>query len=114
MKLNVNERLVIVGVIPEKGNFKTMTTVEKLRKVLHLSEEEVKEYELKQVGETLAWNEKGIERKEIEISELGMEIVIEAFEKLDKKEELTYVHQYPVFKRLKEETEKEEIVKTKK
>lgn len=108
MQLNVNERLVIIGVIPEKGNFKTMTTVEKLRKVLYLSEEEVKEYQFEQIGETLGWNKKGIERKEIEIGELGMELVMESFERLDKEEELTYLHQYPVFKYLKKEKEKKE------
>jgi predicted transcriptional regulator YheO len=108
MQLNVNERLVIVGVIPEKGTFKTMSTVEKLRKILHLSEEEVKEYELVQKEEQLSWNKKGIERKEIEISELGMEMIMDSFDKLDKAEELIYLHQYPVYKYLKEEKEKAE------
>jgi hypothetical protein len=108
MQLNVNERLIIIGVIPEKGNFKTMTIVEKLRKVLYLSEEEIEEYEFKQKGEQLGWNKKGVERKEIEISELGMELIMESFEKLDREEELTYLHQYPVLKHIKKEKEKKE------
>jgi len=113
MKLNVNERLIIVGVVPEKGNFKTMTIVENVKKALHLTEEEVKEYELVQVGENLTWNKKGSEKKEVEISEFGEELIMEAFEALDKKAELT-VHHFPVFKYLKEEKEKAEKLKEEK
>lgn len=108
MKLNVNERLIIVGVIPEKGTFKTMNTVDKLRKILHLNEEEVQKYELTQVGENLKWNKEGVERTEVEISELGFELILESFEKLDKEENLSII-QFPVFvylKELKEEMDK--------
>ncbi|MHA1815367.1 MAG: hypothetical protein ACTSX1_05125 [Candidatus Heimdallarchaeaceae archaeon] len=109
MKLNVNERLVIVQILPEKGNFKTMTTIDKLKKFIYLSEEEVKEFEFGQkfVGdkETLVWNKKGIEKTEVEISELGIELIMESFEKLDKAETLTY-QQFGVYKYLKEELEK--------
>jgi len=101
MKLNVSERLVTVGVLPEKGNFKTMNTVENVKKVLHLSEEEVIEYELKQTGEVIGWNKKGAEKTEVIISELGFELIMESFEKLDKESNLT-IHQFPVFKYLKE------------
>jgi len=113
MKLNVNERLVIVGILPEKGNFKTMTTVENAKRVLHLSEEEVKEFELKQQGDNLAWNKKGADKIELEISELGTEMIMEAFEELDKKEELTAFH-FSVYKYLKEEAKKAEEAKVEK
>jgi len=118
MKLNVNERLIIVGVIPEKGTFKTLTTVEKLRSILHLNEEEVKKYELQQRGEQLAWNKEGIERVEVDITELGFELIMESFDKLDKEENLSII-QFPVFKYLKEvkeemENPKEEKPKDKK
>lgn len=113
MKLNVNERLVIVGLVPEKGTFKTMNTVQKLKDALHLSEEEVKDYEIVQTGESLRWNAKGLERKEIEISELGMELIIESLEKLDKEEQLT-INQFPIFKYLKEVKEELEKPKDKK
>jgi hypothetical protein len=113
MKLNVNERLVIVGILPEKGNFKTMTTVENAKNALHLTEEEVLKYELKQVGENLAWNKEGAKKKEIKISELGTEMIMEAFEALDKKSELTTFH-YSVFKHLKDEAKKAEEVEVEK
>lgn len=111
IKLNVTERLVLTGIIPEKGNFRTMNTVDKLKKVLHLSEEEIEEYELKQNGENLVWNKKGSERKEIEITELGFELLMESFEKLDKEENLN-IFQFPVYKYFKEfveEKEKKEV-----
>lgn len=113
MKLNVNERLIIVGIVPEKGNFKTMTTVEKLKSILHLSEEEIKKYEVIQKGESLLWNKLGVEKTEVEISELGHELIMDGFEKLDKKEELT-LQQFTVYKYLKEEQKKlEELEKPK-
>jgi len=102
MKLNVQERLTLVRIIPEKGNFVTMSTVEKLREVLSLSEEEVIKYELKQTNETVKWNEAGIKPSEVKISEVGMALIVKTLEEMDKKEELT-TGQYQIFKRIKEE-----------
>jgi hypothetical protein len=101
MKLNVNERLIIVGVIPEKGTFKTLNTVDKLRRILHLNEEESIKYELQQKGDQLSWNKLGIERVEVDISELGFELIMESFENLDKNENLSII-QFPIFKYFKE------------
>jgi len=107
MELNINERMVIIQVCPEKGNFKTMTTVDNLRRILHLSEEEVVEYGFTQGPEGLAWNKKGIVRKELKISELQTELIMESFEKLNSSSELT-LQQFQVYKHLKEELEKPE------
>jgi len=108
MKLNVNERLTLVRAVPEKGNFVTMSTVENLKAILHLSEDEVKEFELKEAGGMLTWNKGGSEPKELELSELGLELLQKQFEEMDKKEELT-LPDFHLFKRLKEETEPKEV-----
>lgn len=107
MKLSINERLTIVQIIPEKGNFKTMKIVENLNKALYLSEEELKEFEVTQNGDQLKWNKKGTGRHEVGISEFGMEIIMESFEALDKDEKLS-IQYYQVFKYLKEELETSE------
>ena len=104
-KLNVAERLTLVQIVPEKGNFKTMRTVETVKNTLYLSEEEREEFEVKQVGQNLAWNEKGSEQREISFSDFGLELITEAFEKLDKEENLTSP-QYLIYKRFKDEEEK--------
>ena len=43
MKLNVQDRLILSKIVPEKGNFETMDTVLKVREALLLIEEEVAE-----------------------------------------------------------------------
>ena len=116
-KLNVAERLTLVQIIPEKGNFKTMTTVEKVKDTLYLSEEEREEYEIEQVGNQLTWNEKGSDQKEIEFSDFGWELLIESLEKLDKDATLTSP-QFLIYKQFKEEEEEktkaEEVKESKK
>ena len=107
-KLSVGERLTLVQIIPEKGNFKTMTTVEKVKDTLYLSEEEREEFEVEQVGNNLKWNEKGSDQKEIEFSDFGWELLIESLEKLDKDESLTSP-QFLIYKQFKEEAEKPEV-----
>ena len=102
MELNVQERLTLSRLLPEKGNFETMSAMESLRQVLFLSEEEVEKVELKQTENAITWNEKGAERVEIDISEKGKQILMDALEKLNEKEELD-VLQYAIFKRFKEE-----------
>ena len=102
MKLNVQERLILSKIVPEKGNFETMNTVEKLREVLFLSEEEVEEFALKQTDTAITWNEKGSEGKEVDLSIKGSALLVKTLEELDEKEELSSQH-YAIFKRFKDE-----------
>ena len=100
MKLNIQERLILSRIVPEKGNFDTMDTVEKLKKTLFLTEEEVDEFEFKQTDTQITWNAKGAEAKEVKISVKGKELLIKALEDLDEKEELSLQH-YSIFKKFK-------------
>lgn len=101
MKLNVSERLTLVNVLPEKGNFETMTTIEALKDKLYPSEKESKTFEIKTSGNQVSWNEKGSKEIEIEFSEGQYALMKESLEKLDEKKELTFAH-YSVFKKFKE------------
>ena len=105
MKLNVQDRLILSRIVPEKGNFETMSTVEKLKEALFLTEEEVEEFELKQSDTSITWNEKGSEEKEIDLSIKGKALLVKMLEELDETEELN-AHQFLVFKKFKEEDEK--------
>jgi hypothetical protein len=102
MELNVQERLTLSRLLPEKGNFETMTAVENLRQILFLTEEEVEKVELKQTENAITWNEQGAERIEIEVSSKGKELLMSELEKLDEKEELDAL-QFAIFKRFKDE-----------
>jgi len=105
MKLNVQERLVLSRIVPEKGNFETMNTVEKLKEALFLSEKEVEEFELKQTDTSITWNMKGSEKVEVEISIKGKALLMKTLEDLDEKEELNS-SQFAIFKMFKEEDKK--------
>ena len=112
MKLNIPERLTMVNLLPEKGSFATLKTIETLKNALYPSEKEVKKYEIKQSGNNLSWNKKGIEEQvDIEITEGMRDIIINALEELDKKEQATSAHFY-MHERLTQE--KEAVVETEK
>jgi hypothetical protein len=101
MKLNVQERLTLVSVVPEKGSFETQKMIEALKDLLYPSEEESREFEIKQFEKTISWNKKGTEQIEIPLTEGHIELLNKQLELLDSKEELDSA-QYQVFKRFKE------------
>jgi len=53
-----------------------------------VGEKEFKEFDIKQTGEQLTWNEKGNEEREIEIGEKAMDIVADTLKKVDKEGKL--------------------------
>ena len=100
MEFNVQERLVMVNSLPEKGNFETMKTIEALRDIFYPSEEEVEKFSIKQDGNNLSWNAEGGKGIPIKLTKAQKEFMVSTFEKLSEKEELTFQH-YGVFKKLK-------------
>jgi len=107
MKLKLLERFVILKMLPIEGTFATLNIVRTLQKSLAPSEEEYKEFGIKQAGEEYIdkdgnkiivpenqsmWNEKGVEEIDIEIGEKATDIIIESLEKLDKEGKLMSQH----------------------
>ena len=91
MKLNVLERIKALQVLPKETNFVTLKIVKDLQEALSLNESELNEFEIKQVGDSINWNDKGKEAREIEIGERASDIIKEALQKLDKENKLTSV-----------------------
>ena len=89
MKLNVLERITALGILPKEGNFATLRIVNDLRMVLSLTEEEYKEFEVKQLDDRLTWNLKGQEEREIEIGEKATDVIVDSLKELDKTKKLT-------------------------
>ena len=98
MKLNVLERVLALGILPEAGNFATLKIVNDLRLVLSLTEAEYKEFEVQTKGDQMTWNVKGSEEREIKIGEKATDILIEALNKLDEEKKLTNQH-YSLFEK---------------
>lgn len=104
MKLNIPERLTLVNMLPEKGNFETMTTIDALQVLLYPSEKEVKEFEIKSTDKSIMWNAKGTEPVEIEFTESQTEYFKDLFKKKSEEKELTLA-QYHLHKKFKENKE---------
>ena len=102
MKLNIQERLTLVNLVPEKGNFITMSIVDGLRLILYPSEAEVKKFDLKQDDRLLTWNEEGSKKTEVKVSDSQIDFLMDQLEKKSIANELDFL-QYSVYKRLKDE-----------
>ncbi len=83
MVLNIPERIVLFGILPEKENFVNMKLIRDLRSNLMLSEEEIKEAEItsSEDGAQIFW--KNMLEKDVLIGEKATEIVVAALKKLD-------------------------------
>ena len=92
MKLDVRERLVLLSVLPQEGNFITLKVVRKLREGLSFSEEELKQYKFVQEDQRVTWDDKAEQVKEIEIGEKAMDIIKEALKKLNEDKKLKDEH----------------------
>ena len=92
MKLNVGERLILMGVLPSENNFLTLKIVRGLVEKLGLKDEEFKEFEIIQEGNNVRWNTLGNDEREIQIGEKETDIIIEALKKLNNENKLTQRH----------------------
>jgi len=99
MELTVFERANLLSILPREGNFKTLKTVRKLRESLALSEDEVRRWEPKVDDKgVMTWRtttEDGTPIKqeaEIDISELGQEVILTVLKKLDGENRLKEDH----------------------
>ena len=91
MKLDVRERLTLLGIMPQEGNFITLKVLRKLKDNLSFSEEEIKKYNFKQVDQHVTW-EQDTEPKAIEIGTQAKIIIQDALKKLDEEKKLTEAH----------------------
>ena len=50
MELRIGERLILLGILPNEGNFITLKVVRKLQEELSFSEADFKEYDIKLIN----------------------------------------------------------------
>ena len=92
MELNEGERLVLLSVLPEQGDFTTLKVIRTLRETLSFSEDEHKEYQFVQEEMQVRWNDKAEQNKEIEIGEKANDIIVLALSKLNEDKKLKMEH----------------------
>jgi len=101
IKISVPERYLLIQVIPEKGNFKTMTTIESLTKVLYPSEEELKEFEIEVKEDRIVWGKKALDQIELEFTDAQIELIVAELDKRSEANELNF-NQFLLYKRFKD------------
>ena len=92
MELQIGERLVLISVLPQEGDFTTLKIVRELRESLSFTEEEHKTYEFKQEGNFVIWNKEKDVAKEVKIGEKANDVIVEALKKLNEEKKLRDEH----------------------
>jgi hypothetical protein len=88
MLVGINERIRLLGILPEQGNLLTIKIVRTLREALSFSEEEHKEFNVQIADDRITWNPDAPE-KEIEFGDMAKEIIEKRLRELNEKDELT-------------------------
>lgn len=92
MELTVKDRIVLLGVLPKEGDFKTLKQLRVFKEKLAFSDEEQKDLSFKQQPDgNITWNEpvKGeLQSWDIEISDTAMALIVEALKAADKQKRL--------------------------
>ena len=101
VKLNIPERYLLIQIIPQTGNFETMSTIEALTKVLYPSEVEVKKYEIEVKENKIIWGKGAIDFVEIEFTEKQVELIVNQLEDKSEKDQLDF-NQYLICKKFKD------------
>jgi hypothetical protein len=81
MKLNVLDRITLMGILPAEGNYMTFKILAELKLKLAFSENELKEFKIEEKDGRIFWQKS--EDKEVEIGEKAKEIIKESLKKLD-------------------------------
>ena len=84
MNLNVKERLMLIGILPQEGSLSEMVDVYDLAKQLKLSDQEKELIAYKDTRSYATWKDELDPNKDIQISSDQNKIVLDCIEKLDK------------------------------
>ena len=94
MKLSFMDRMLLFGILPEKGSLVTLKLVRELREELSPSLDEIKEMEISENPEThrVVWNADKDAGKEINVNSVTKDMIVKTLKAMDEKEELTAQH----------------------
>jgi len=92
MKLTVLERLYLLVLLPQKEDITILKIVRDLKNSLALTEEEYKEFDVKEENGKTRWNAKGLEEREIPIGEMAIKVCANALKEANKNKLLTEQH----------------------
>lgn len=92
MLLTVFERLILLNILPQEGDFLTIKIVRQLREALSFSEEEHKALQFKTEEARVFWQTEAAKDKEIGIGGQATKIIVEALTRLSDEKKLKDEH----------------------
>ncbi len=92
MKLSVFERLMLLNILPERGDITTIRIRRELRDALSFSEAEHKELDFESDESGLHWKSDVDGSKDVAIGKKARELIVETLEELSKAGDFTDQH----------------------
>ena len=89
MKLNIAERVGLLGVLPEQGNFVTLRIVSDLRMALSFQQKELDDFGIVIEGDQIRWKTDIDTTADIKIPAAAKDIIVKRLKELDAEEKLT-------------------------
>jgi len=89
MKLTIKERVTIVALYPRESDLITQVLVKDLKEKIKLSQEEIKEIELKKEGMGYVWNTQKAKNKDIDFTKMEIIFLKEQVDRLDKEKKIS-------------------------
>lgn len=90
MKLTLLEKITIPSLLKKEGDFKTIILNKDILEKVKISQDELKEFDIKASEKSLTWNEKGVNAEfEIEFTDFEKLEIKLALQKLDEEKKIT-------------------------
>ncbi len=88
MLLNVKQRLLLLNILPDEGNYDTLKIVRDQQNLLSFNEEELKRLKIRREGEMYQWDEAADEPVDISIGEMSFNMIKMALRRLNEEGKL--------------------------
>jgi len=90
MNLNIQERLILGGVLPEKGNYTTMIAVKEIKDKIAITKEEIEKYQIVFTEQMVRWSDEGNAYEiDVDLGATLSTVINEALQAKNKANELT-------------------------
>ena len=89
MKLTVKERIVFASLFPKNYNLVEGTLIKDIKKKVEMTQEELKDYEVKSLGNQITWNADKTKEKDIVFTDMEIDFLKERIKELDKEKKLS-------------------------
>ena len=93
IEMNLKERLVLLGILPRKGDFLSLKLVMDLDNKIGFKAEDFEKYKITQNEHGILWNEEGSKAVfKYDLLAKEIELISKSLEELNGKNELTFDH----------------------